>query len=308
MSENKLTHEEMLERISNYFKNISKEQFMKDLEEARCLHMIEEVEDEEENQTNYSATKYRTPDGVPADNIIFTITFDQDIFGTLPKMDLKVLMIQRKKWPYAGSWAIPGGFSNENETILQAAERELEEETGIKGLAIKHLDVYSKPNRDPRGWIISSAYYALVNEKYLEHRKAADDAADERLFSINEILQMHQGDQNGEFDSNIGSIAFDHLEIIQDAFEKVKIDMLQSDIAKEFLPEEFTIAELFEVVATVVPQIKEIYPKNQMGNFKRKVLARGLIEELEKESNRNSRRPAKLYKFVKETPTLSHYI
>lgn len=303
----KFDFESMKKNIHDYFENTPKEQILKDLENAG-LNMSNLNKEIEENETNYDVSKYRTPDGVPADNIIFTITFEQDSPGTVPKTELKVLMIQRKKWPYAGCWAIPGGFSNENETILQAAERELEEETGIKNLTIKHLDVYSKPNRDPRGWIISSAYYALVNEKYLEHRKAADDVADEKLFSIDEILSMSKGEQNGDFEINVNKLAFDHLEIIKEAFAKVQLDMLQTDIAKNFLPEEFTISELFQVVSTVVPQLKSIYPREQLGNFRRKVLTRGLIKEVNKETNRNSRRPAKLYKFVKEVPILSHYI
>ena len=300
-----LDKEKMLNDIDNYFKNTSLEQIKKDFKEAGYIFNNEETE---KNETNYSASKYRTPDGVPADNVIFTITFDQETPGTLPKTNLKVLMIQRKKWPYAGCWAIPGGFSNENETVFQAAERELEEETGIKGLPIKHLGVYSEPKRDPRGWIISSVYYALVNEKFLEHRKAADDASDEKLFNIEDILKMEKGDENGKFESNINKIAFDHLEIIQDAFKQIQLDMLQSDIAKNFLPDKFTISELFQVVSTVFPELKQIYPKEQFGNFKRKVLARGLIEEVGEVTNRNSKRPAKLYKFVDKIPLLSHYI
>ncbi|MNM53980.1 Bifunctional NMN adenylyltransferase/Nudix hydrolase [compost metagenome] len=245
---------------------------------------------------------------MPADNIIFTITSERTTPNSLPEMNLKVLMIRRKKWPYAGCWALPGGFSNEDETLLDAAKRELKEETGISGLQITHLDVYSTPKRDPRGWIISSAYCALVNEKYLEHRKAADDAADEQLFNVNELLSMIRGDENADFDSNEGKLAFDHHDIINDAFKMIQKQILESNIAKEFLPEEFTISELFKVISTVYPELKEIYPKEQLVNFRRKVLTRKLIESVDKESNRNSRRAAQLYKFSDQIPVLSHYI
>jgi ADP-ribose pyrophosphatase len=296
--------DDLINGVNSYFEKVSKEQFLQDLIETNSIDMVEDIE---ENETNYTSSKYVTPDGVPADNVIFTITSEKKSNNTLPKMELKVLLIKRKKWPYAGSWALPGGFSNPYESLLETAKRELFEETNIKNIKVNHLDVYSKPKRDPRGWIISSAYYALINEKYLEHRKASDDAIDEKLFSINEVFEMIKGDENGDYDLNSNTLAFDHLEIIQDAYKEIQREMLQTDIAKEFLPETFTISELFQVVSTVVPILNEIYPKEQIGNFKRKVINRGLIEKVDVFTSRNSRRPAALYKF-KEMPILSHYI
>lgn len=273
-----------------------------------------EFEQQEENASNYSAASYRTPDGVPSDVVIFTITSEKTNNSTksLPKKDLKVLMIRRKKWPYAGSWALPGGFSNEDETLLSAAKRELQEETQISGLHIEHLGVYSTPGRDPRGWIISSAYYALVNEKYLEKRKAADDAADVQLFSIEEVLRMKRGNADSEFDENENTLAFDHDYIIQDALKRIQEKMYTTDIAKEFLPRYFTIAELLQVIQTVTPEFVE-----ERSNFARKVTStksrNGLIEEVisnNKEaltSTQYSQRPSKLYKFTGIVPKLSIY-
>lgn len=258
----------------------------------------------EENSSNYDSSKYRTPDGVPADIAIFTITSENENPGTsLPERDIKVLMVKRKKWPYQGCWALPGGFSDENETLLDAAKRELKEETSIDGLHIEHLGVYSIPNRDPRGWIISSAYYALVNESHLTKRKAADDAEDVQLISLNELLSMKKGNSDGSSSENENTLAFDHNEILSDAFKAIQNKMLITDIAKEFLDEEFTLSELYQIIETVVPTFKE-----PDANFKRKILQRKIIEPIEgKKSNKYSRVPAQLYKFTGKLPNLSIY-
>ena len=210
--------------------------------------------------------------------------------------DLEVLLIQRKSWPFEGQWALPGGFSKETETILESARRELAEETGVEGIHIEYFNAYSTPGRDPRGWIISHAFLALVHERYLENRRAADDAADVRLFKVEEALGM--------------DLAFDHNAILRDALEQIRHRMLTTTIAKEFLPEEFTIGELYQVIRTVVPTFEE-------KNFIRKITStqsrKGLIEEAKDlrgeplMSNRYSQRAAQLYRFTDYVPRLSIY-
>lgn len=263
----------------------------------------------EENESNYTSSKYVTPDGVPSDVVIFTITSEDKNPGTqLPIRDIQVLMVKRKNWPYKGSWALPGGFSNPNEHPMEAAKRELEEETKVTGLKIEHLGPYAgllengQP-RDPRGWIISLAYYALVNENKLKNRKAGDDAAKTELVSLNDIFSMKRGNSNGTEEENEGTLAFDHADIIDDAFEEIQGKMLNTDIAKEFLDEEFTLSELYQIVETIVPGFDEPKP-----NFRRKLLLRGIIEEIEgKESSKYSRNPAQLFRFTGKLPQLSIY-
>ncbi|MDF2535101.1 MAG: ADP-ribose pyrophosphatase [Bacillales bacterium] len=256
----------------------------------------------EENSSNYTSTKYVTPDGVPADIAIFTIISEKQQSQELPDMEVKVLMVKRKKWPYQGCWALPGGFSNPNELLLNTAKRELQEETSIEGLHIEHFGVYSTPGRDPRGWVISSAYMALVNEKYLAKRQAADDAADVQLISLNELLAMKKGNPDGMTEDNEDSLAFDHNYIIRDAFIEIQQKALTTDIAKEFLNETFTISELYQVIKTLVPSFNEEKP-----NFRRKILQRGVIEAVEATSNEHSKRHAKLFKFTGNVPALSIY-
>ncbi|WP_054956151.1 NUDIX domain-containing protein [Paenibacillus dakarensis] len=254
---------------------------------------------DQEQNPSMNVKKYRTPDGVPADIVMFTLTKRErkTVTKTLPIRELKVMLIRRKSWPFAGMWALPGGFCRENESIYDAAKRELKEETGVDGGHLEYLGVYSAPGRDPRGWIISQAFYALVEEWMLEHRQAADDAEEVGLFTVEEALEQLE-------------LAFDHREIIMDAYRKIQHQMLQTTIAKQFLPENFTLSELYQVIQTVVPEFKE-------PNFIRKITStrsrQGILEEVrDKEgkplsSNQYSQRPAQLYRFTDHAPLLSIY-
>ncbi|PYI51550.1 NUDIX domain-containing protein [Paenibacillus flagellatus] len=257
-----------------------------------------EPNNELENESNYTASNYRTPDGAPSDIVIFTITSEEKAPGkkTMPARELQLLLIRRKRWPFEGQWALPGGFCDEDESVYDCAKRELLEETGVADVHLEYFNVYSKPKRDPRGWIISHAFLALVNERYLAGRRAQDDAADVRLFPVSEALAM--------------DLAFDHGDIVRDALEKVRVKMLTTTIAKQFLPAEFTIGELYQVIRTVVPDFEE-------PNFIRKMTStqsrEGILEPARdengalKRSNRYSQRAAQLYRFTGCEPKLSIY-
>jgi len=95
----------------------------------------------------------------------------------------KLLLIKRKGHPYIGQWAFPGGFAESTETIECTAARELEEETGIKGLDLKMIKLFSRPGRDPRGWTVSMAYSADVELKNCR-AVAGDDAAEAEWFTL----------------------------------------------------------------------------------------------------------------------------
>lgn len=216
---------------------------------------------------------------------------------SLPNRELMVLLIRRKRWPFAGSWALPGGFGKESESLYDTANRELMEETGVADVHLDYLNVYSRPGRDPRGWMISHAFYALVNEKWLEKRKGSDDTVDVKLFTVEEALHHIE-------------LAFDHREIIQNAYHNIQQQMLVTTIAKEFLPDLFTLSELYQVIQTVVPDFKET-------NFIRKITStqsrKGIIQVATDEngdnlySNEYSQRPAQLYRFTDYVPTVSIY-
>ncbi len=250
-------------------------------------------------QHMYDVKKYRTPDGAPADIVMFTLTKKErkTFTKTLPLRELKVMLIKRRSWPFAGKWALPGGFSRDDESLFEAAQRELKEETGVDARHLEYLGVYSKPGRDPRGWIISHAFYALVEEEILEKRRAADDAEEVGLFTIEQALDELE-------------LGFDHHDIIRDAYMRIQEQMLSTVIAKKFLPSEFTLSELYQVIKAVVPDFEE-------PNFIRKITStrsrKGIIEEVRDEegnplsSNQYSQRPAQLYRFTGLVPRLSIY-
>jgi 8-oxo-dGTP diphosphatase len=111
----------------------------------------------------------------------------------------RVLLIQRGNPPFRGSWALPGGFVEEGEQVLEAAPRELAEETGLRVGDLQLLGVYDTPGRDPRGWTVSVVYLArLTNEAAVA---GADDAIAARWFAIDELPEL----------------AFDHSLILADA-------------------------------------------------------------------------------------------
>lgn len=123
----------------------------------------------------------------------------------------KLLLIRRGGHPHMGRWALPGGFAEEGETIEETAARELEEETGISGLPLKLVGIYSKPGRDPRGWTVSAAYVSVLDSGTID-AAAGDDAADARWVTV-----VSRGGTAEVEVPDGGNLAFDHDEIINDA-------------------------------------------------------------------------------------------
>lgn len=251
---------------------------------------------------SYRTQKHRSPDGLPTDICIFTITSQARNTKTksLPTKQLSVLLIKRISTTFGEQWALPGGFSKESETLDECAYRELKEETNIdRDVHIEQLKTYYKPGRDPRGWIPSVAYVSLVHEELLAHAKADDDASEARLFPIEEAFGLQ--------------LAFDHREILTDALARVREKMLQTNIAKAFLPGEFTLSELLQVIETVVPTFKV----SDRGNFERRLLSttrrQGILEPVLAAdgtplySTEYSNSPAKLYRFTDYMPVAMIY-
>ena len=138
---------------------------------------------EEEYLCAYRPGDYEKP-SVAVDMVIFTAMAEEnENYRKLPEKELKILLIKRGGHPYLGSWALPGGFVEPDETTEQAAARELEEETGIKDIYLEQLYTFSDPGRDPRTWVMSCSYIALVDSSKLDV-KAGDDADRAEWFSI----------------------------------------------------------------------------------------------------------------------------
>lgn len=205
-----------------------------------------------------------------------SVTVDCVIFGLDDGYDLRVLLIQRAHDPYKGHWALPGGFVDMDEDLDTAARRELEEETGVTNVFIEQLYTFGEPNRDPRGRVISIAYYALVNLG--EHPVVAASDADK--------AEWHKV-------SELPTLAFDHEKILKMAINRLRAKVLYKPIGFELLPDKFTLTDLQKLYETILAQ------KLNRRNFRSKILKLGLLEQLEQQTN-VAHRPAYLYKFNHE--------
>lgn len=160
------------------------------------MKKYEMSEEEKEFLAGYDLTKYDRP-SVAADVVVFSVMKDDECEDVrrLQEKKLKILLIRRGGFPYKGSWAMPGGFCRKGEDVIDSARRELCEETGIDDAYVKLVGVYGEPDRDPRGWVISSTYMALMNGRDC-HLKAGDDAQDARWFTVELTEVSGTGEEN----------------------------------------------------------------------------------------------------------------
>ena len=138
---------------------------------------------EKEFLEQYQPGDYVRP-SVAADMVIFTaVNCEKDNYRRLPEKKLRLLLIRRGGHPYINTWALPGGFVNPDETTEQAARRELLEETGVDHIYLEQLYTFSQPDRDPRMWVMSCSYMALIDSTKV-NVNAGDDATDAKWFDI----------------------------------------------------------------------------------------------------------------------------
>jgi len=187
---------------------------------------------------------------------------------------LKLMLIQRDLPPFEGQWALPGGFVRLDETLDEAARRELEEETGISKLFLEQLYTMGTLNRDPRERVVSVAYYALV--KPSDHRiRATTDARNAAWFVASEAPKL----------------AFDHDEILKLAQQRLKAKVRYEPIGFELLPPKFTLTQLQHLYETVLEQTLD------KRNFRKKILGMGLLIVLDETEIGVAHRAARLYRF-----------
>lgn len=192
--------------------------------------------------------------------------------------ELDVLLLQRKNAPFKNAWAVPGGFVRIDESVEDAALRELQEETGVKDIYIEQLYTFGDIQRDPRGRVVSIAYFGLINDDIELTLHRGEEAKDLQWHSVQQLPQY----------------VFDHNSILEYALLRLRYKVEYTTIGFELLPEKFTLTELQELYQTVLD--KEIDKRN----FRKKIDALQILHETKEFRTEGLRRPAKLYTLKKE--------
>ncbi len=204
------------------------------------------------------------------------VTVDCVVFG-LDETELKVMLIQRDIAPFEGKWALPGGFVRIDESVEEAARRELQEETGLEKVFLEQLYTFGDLDRDPRERIITIAWYALV--RLSKHRvKAATDARDAAWFAMHDLPQL----------------AFDHDRILETAQQRLQNKVRYQPIGFELLPQKFTLTQLQKLYEIILDRTLD------KRNFRKKILGMNVLQELDEVEKDVAHRAARLYRFNKQ--------
>jgi ADP-ribose pyrophosphatase YjhB (NUDIX family) len=281
---------------------------------------------EEQFLAAYDAGKYERP-SVTVDMLIFTVTDEENKnYRKLPEKVLRLLMIKRGDHPYIGQWALPGGFVKMDESLDEAALRELKEETDIDDIYMEQLYTWGDVERDQRTRVISASYMSLVDSSTLDV-KASDDADDAKWFTVSCKLYQEQRTvtENGYtlqrlFKLNLSNdeedlsaiikivktvdgkvtktkrevvesngIAFDHAKIIEYAIDRLRSKIEYTDIAFNLMPELFTLTELQQVYEVILDM------ELLKANFRRKTA--DMVIETNEFTRDAGHRPSKLFRF-----------
>lgn len=205
------------------------------------------------------------------------LAVDAVVFGYDPKDGISVLLIERKYDPFKGQWAIPGGLVLESESLEQAVERELEEETGVKVDYLEQLYTFGAVNRDPRNRVVAVAYYGLVNKSDF-HLYASTDAESAKWFLWDELPQL----------------CFDHDKILEKAVARLRGKIRYEPVGFELLDDKFPFSDLHKLYEAILGI------KIDRRNFKKKFLQLNILTELDEKVSEGKGRPGSLFRFNKQ--------
>lgn len=263
--------------------------------------------------SEYNINDYDRP-SVAVDIVAFTVRKTPcESYRHLSGVNLSVLMVKRTDEPYKNFLSLPGGFAVRNETLENTANRKLFEKTGVSDVPLSLLCNSSLLGRDPRGWIISCAYWTLVKNSCAVITSKNAEWYDVQLECGDEVrltLTSNNGDKKTalfEISGNIelyneavkiktlscDSIAFDHAEIIARAIIQLRNSIEQPYAAFRLLPDLFTLTEIQQIYETILDK------PLLMANFRRKIIP--YVEETNKTESGAGHRPSKLFRAAKRT-------
>ena len=207
-------------------------------------------------------------------------TVDMAIF-TLKDYVLQVLLVKRAQHPALGKWALPGGFIDlkKDHCLMDTAKRKLREKTGVNTPYLEQVASFGSSDRDPRGWSVTLAYFALLSweEVTLSKDGSSDDI---KWVAIDNVL-------------NTINLAFDHDEILLACIERLRNKVQYTSLPINLLPEEFTLTEMQSTFELILRK------KVEKKSFRRRILDANIIEETGN-MKKGSNRPAKLYRAKSE--------
>lgn len=202
------------------------------------------------------------------------VSVDAVVFGYKAGKGISVLLIRRGRKPFKGSWALPGGYVEADESLDHAAARELKEETGIELNDLEQLYTFGNPRRHPVKRVISVAYYTLVKQDSYK-AKASDDATATKWFSIEKLPDL----------------AFDHKEILEMAIFRLRNKISCEPVGFGLFDNEFSFSELHQLYETLHGK------KIAKSGFKKKFLRLGILEKQEEKGAKKKKR----YRFDKDS-------
>lgn len=201
------------------------------------------------------------------------LSVDAVVFG-YEAGKISIILIKRKYEPFKGKWAIPGGFVLKDESLETAVERELEEETGITINYLEQLYTFGALDRDPRGRVVSVAYFGLVRPNTFKII-AATDAEQVQWFPIN----------------NLPDLSFDHQTILNAAIKRLQAKITYEPIGFELLDAKFPFSDLEKLYTTLLGRAVD------RRNFRKKIIGLNILDELDEKVSKGSGRPANLFQF-----------
>ena len=213
--------------------------------------------------------------------VLPAVTVDVVIL-TVRDRRLEVVLVRRKRDPFAGEWALPGGFIQQDESLEDAARRKLDEYTGVRDGYLEQVYTFGEPRRDPRTRVITVVYYALIRPDQLR-LPAGEGEHDDAV----KLCWAYE----------VPPLAFDHGEILQYTLQRLRGKLEYTTIGFQLLGERFTLSELQEVYEAILNR------RLDKRNFRKKLLMTRIVEPTPYTKMAGQHRPAVLYRFNPKAST-----